>query len=43
MMRDFARQFVWTTAMVKGLIAGMAESKDAEQANAHSQAEMGRI
>jgi hypothetical protein len=27
-MREFVRQFVWTTAMVKGLIAGMAESKD---------------
>jgi hypothetical protein len=38
MMRDFARQFVWTTAMVKGLIAGMAESKDAEQAERAMQA-----
>src|SRR5437588_6483549 len=34
MMRDFAKQFVWTAAMVKGLIAGIAESKDAEQAEA---------
>ena len=34
MMRDFAKQLVWTSAMVKGLIAGIAESKDAEQAEA---------
>jgi len=34
MMRDFAKQFVWSAAMVKGLIAGIAESKDAEQAEA---------
>src|SRR5262249_38089529 len=32
MMRDFAKQFVWTSAMVKGLIAGIAESKDGERA-----------
>ena len=32
MMRDFAKQFVWTDAMVKGLIDGMANSKDAESA-----------
>jgi hypothetical protein len=32
MMRDFAKQFVWTAAMVKGVIAGIAESKDAEAA-----------
>jgi hypothetical protein len=36
MMRDFARQFVWTAAIVKGLIADMAESKDGEEANAIS-------
>jgi hypothetical protein len=34
MMRDFARQFVWTAAMVKGLIASMAESRDGEDAEA---------
>jgi hypothetical protein len=28
MMRGFAKQFVWTAAMVKGLIAGIAGSKD---------------
>jgi hypothetical protein len=32
MMRDFAKQFVWTSAMVKGLIAGIADSKDGEAA-----------
>ena len=32
MMRDFAKQFVWTDAMVKGLIDGIANSKDAESA-----------
>ena len=32
MMRDFAKQFVWTTAMVKGLVAGIADSKDGEAA-----------
>jgi hypothetical protein len=32
MMRDFAKQFVWTAAMVKGLIAGIADSKDGEAA-----------
>ena len=32
MMRDFAKQFVWTDAMVKGLVAGMADSNDAESA-----------
>jgi len=29
---DFAKQFVWTAAMVKGLVAGIADSKDGEQA-----------
>jgi hypothetical protein len=33
MMRDFAKQFVWTGAMVKGLIAGIADNKNGEQAN----------
>ena len=32
MMRDFAKQFVWTAAMVKGLVAGIADSKDGEAA-----------
>jgi len=32
MMRDFAKEFVWTTAMVKGLLDGIASSKDAEAA-----------
>src|SRR5262249_15329196 len=32
MMRDFAKQFVWTAPMVKGLIAGIADSKDGEAA-----------
>jgi hypothetical protein len=32
MMRDFAKQFVWTSAMAKGLIAGIADSKDGEAA-----------
>jgi hypothetical protein len=32
MMRDFAKQFVWTAAMVKGLVAGIADSKDGESA-----------
>ena len=32
MMRDFAKQFVWTSAMVKGLIAGIADSKDGQAA-----------
>jgi hypothetical protein len=32
MMCDFAKQFVWTAAMVKGLIAGIADSKDGEAA-----------
>ena len=32
MMRDFAKQFVWTSAMVKGLIAGIGDSKDGEAA-----------
>ena len=32
MMRDFAKQFVWTAAMIKGLVAGMADSKDGEAA-----------
>jgi hypothetical protein len=32
MMRDFAKQFVWTAAMVKGMVAGMADSKDGEAA-----------
>jgi hypothetical protein len=32
MMRDFAKQFVWTAAMVMGLVAGIADSKDGEAA-----------
>jgi hypothetical protein len=32
MMRDFAKEFVWTAAMVKGLIDGIASSEDAEAA-----------
>jgi hypothetical protein len=32
MIRDFATQFVWTAAMVKGLVAGIADSKDGEAA-----------
>jgi hypothetical protein len=32
MMRDFAKQFVWTTAMVNRLVAGIADSKDGEAA-----------
>jgi hypothetical protein len=32
MMRDFAKQFAWTSAMVKGLIAGIADSKDGQAA-----------
>src|SRR5262249_39689883 len=32
MMRDFAQQFVWTVPMVKGLVAGIADSKDGEAA-----------
>jgi hypothetical protein len=37
MMRDFAKQFVWTAAMVKGLVAGMADSKDGEAAEEATQ------
>jgi hypothetical protein len=32
MMRDFAQEFVWTAAMVKGLVDGIASSKDPEAA-----------
>jgi hypothetical protein len=32
MMRDFAKQFVWTADMVKGLVAGIGDSKDGEAA-----------
>jgi hypothetical protein len=32
MMMNFAKQFVWTTPMVKGLIDGIADSKDGEAA-----------
>jgi hypothetical protein len=32
MMCDFAKQFVWTTAMIKGLLDGIANSKDGERA-----------
>jgi hypothetical protein len=30
---EFAKQFVWTSAMVKGLLEGIAHSKDAEAAD----------
>src|SRR5262249_52011968 len=33
MMRDFAKELVWTDAMVKGLIDGIANSKDAVSAH----------
>jgi hypothetical protein len=32
MMMNFAKQFVWTTPMVKGLLDGIADSKDPESA-----------
>jgi hypothetical protein len=38
MMCDFAKQFVWTVPMVKGLVDGTANSKDAESAMAAMQA-----
>ena len=31
MMRDFAKQFAWTSAMAKGLVTGIASSKDARR------------
>ena len=31
MMRDFAKQFAWTSAMAKGLVTGIANSKDARR------------
>src|SRR5262249_24500553 len=38
MIRDFAKQCVWTVPMVKGLIDGIARSKDAEAAQEAIQA-----
>jgi hypothetical protein len=43
MMRDFARQFVWTAAMVKGLVAGIGDSKDGEAAEQALQAMVDEI
>jgi hypothetical protein len=43
MMRDFARQFVWTAAMVKGLVAGIGDSKDGEAAEEALQAMVDEI
>jgi hypothetical protein len=38
MMRDFAKQFVWTVPMAKGLVAGIADSKDGKAAQEAIQA-----
>jgi hypothetical protein len=43
MMRDFAKQFVWTAAMVKGLVAGIGDSKDGEAAEQALQAMVDEI
>jgi hypothetical protein len=43
MMRDFARQFVWTAEMVKGLVAGIGDSKDGEAAEQALQAMVDEI
>src|SRR5262249_40836203 len=31
MMRDFAKKFVWTSAIVKGLVQGIADIKDGQE------------
>src|SRR5262249_38546744 len=38
MMCDFAKELVWTVAMAKGLVDGIANSKDAESAQEAMQA-----
>jgi hypothetical protein len=43
MMRDFAKKFVWTAAMVKGLVAGIGDSKDGEAAEKALQAMVDEI
>ena len=43
MMRDFAKQFVWTAAMVKGLVAGIGDSKDGQAAEEALQAMVDEI
>jgi hypothetical protein len=36
MTREFAKRLVWTAAMVNGLIGGIADGEDGEQADAIS-------